>query len=88
MRRMYKNIQKDCRVKGVIMEDKKTFVRDLGNLISKHCPVIEDMEYLRPGIDYNEEIKVTYRGGHTQTINVSMDSVPAMLRDIARHLEI
>ena len=70
------------------MEDKKTFVRDLGNLISKHCPVIEDMEYLRPGIDYNEEIKVTYRGGHTQTINVSMDSVPAMLRDIARHLEI
>lgn len=71
-----------------MMEDKKGFVEGLSSLLSKHYSGIESLEYFRPGSDYNEEVVVTYRGGYQQPINVSCDSIPAMLRDIARHLEI
>ena len=70
------------------MEDKKGFVEGLSNLISKHCRGIESLEYFKPGNHYNEEVVITYDGGYQQTINVSWDSIPAILRDITRNIEI
>jgi hypothetical protein len=68
------------------MEDKKGFVEGLGYLLSKHCSGICGMEYFQPGKEYNEEVVVTYRGGYQQTINVSFDSIPAILQDVARNI--
>lgn len=68
------------------MEDKKGFVDGLSHLLKKHYFGIEKLEYFNPGMDYREEVIITYRGGHEQSVNVSMDSIPAMLRDIGRFL--
>ena len=70
------------------MEDKKGFTEGLSSLLSKHCIDIESLEYFKPGNVYNEEVVVTYFGGYQQTINVSADSIPAMLRDIAKRLDV
>jgi hypothetical protein len=70
------------------MEDKKGFVEGLSYLLSKHCSCIEYMEYFKPGKEYSEEVVITYRGGYQQTVNVSWDSIPAILRDIAREIEL
>ena len=70
------------------MEDKKGFVESLGYLLSNHNVGVENMEYFKPGKEYNEEVVITYDGGYQQTINVSWDSIPAILRDIARNAEI
>ena len=70
------------------MEDKKGFVEDLGYLLSKYYRGIEGMEYFKPGKEYNEEVVITYRGGYQQTVNVSRDSIPEMLRYIARNFEL
>ena len=70
------------------MEDKKGFVEDLGNLISKYCVDIEGMEYFKPGNEYNEEVVITYVDGYQQTIDVHMDSILAILQDIAKNIEL
>ena len=70
------------------MEDKKGFVEDLGNLLSKYCFEIEGMEYFKPGKEYDEEVVITYKSGYQQTVNVSRDSIPAIFQDIARDLEL
>lgn len=70
------------------MEDKKGFVEDLGYLLNKHYRGIESMEYFKPGEEYNEEVVITYRGGYQQTVNVTMDSIATILRDIARNIEL
>ena len=70
------------------MEDKKGFVENLGNLLSKYCVEIKGMEYFKPGKEYNEEVVITYAGGYQQTVDVYMDSIPAIFQDIARDLEL
>ena len=70
------------------MEDKKGFVEDLGDLLGKYFVEIEDMEYFKPGKEYDEEVVITYRGGYQQTANVSRDSILEILRYIARDLEL
>ena len=70
------------------MEDKKGFVEDLGNLLSKYFVEIEGMEYFKPGKEYDEEVVITYTAGYQQTVNVSRDSIPAIFQDIARDLEL
>ena len=70
------------------MEDKKGFVEDLGNLLSKYCADIEGMEYFKPGNEYNEEVVITYVDGYQQTIDVHMDSILAILQDIAKNIEL
>lgn len=70
------------------MEDKKGFVEDLGNLLSKYCVDIDGMEYFKPGDEYNEEVVITYVDGYQQTIDVHMDSILAILQDIAKNIEL
>lgn len=70
------------------MECKPGFIEDLSAVISKHYFGIERLEYFKPGKEYSEEVVITYRGGYEQTVNVSCDSIPAMLRDIARNLDV
>ena len=70
------------------MEDKKGFVEDLGDLLGKYFVDVEDMEYFKPGKEYDEEVVITYKSGYQQTVNVSRDSIPAIFQDIARDLEL
>lgn len=68
------------------MEDKKGFVEGLSNLLSIHYSCIEHMEYLKPGNEYSEEVVITYKGGDEQIVNVTFDSIPAILRDVAKNI--
>ena len=70
------------------MEDKKGFVEDLGDLLSKYYSDVEKMEYFEPGKEYDEEVVITYKGSYQQTVNVSRDSIPAIFQDIARNFEL
>lgn len=70
------------------MEDKKGFVEDLGNLFSKYCVDIEGMKYFKPGDEYNEEVVITYTDGYQQRVDVYMDSILAILQDIAKNIEL
>ena len=70
------------------MEDKKGFVEDLGNLLSKYHSDVEKMEYFKPGKEYNEEVVITYVDGYQQTIDVHIDSILAILQDIAKNIEL
>lgn len=70
------------------MENKKDFVKELGSVLRDHCYGIEKLEYFKPGKEYKEEVVVTYTSGYQQSINVSWDSISAMLRDIARNLDV
>lgn len=71
-----------------MIEDKKTFVEDLSVLFKKHLLYVDKLEYFKPGKQYMEEVIITYNCGNTQAVNVSMDSLTAMLRDIARGLDV
>ena len=70
------------------MENKKDFIDGLSYLLNKHYNGIESLEYFKPGKEYNEEVVVTYKGGYQQMVNVSCDSIPAMLRDVSRYLDL
>ena len=70
------------------MEDKKGFVEDLGDLLGKYFVDVEGMKYFKPGKEYGEEVVITYKSGYQQTVNVSRDSILAILRYIARDLEL
>lgn len=67
------------------MENKKQFISELSTVITKHCQNVEAIEYFKPGSLYNEEIVVSYKGGHEDTVNVSCDSCLQMLLDVCRN---
>lgn len=68
------------------MENKKQFIQDLSDVFTKYTynTSVEKMEYFRPGKIYDEEVVITFDGGWTRTVNVSWDSINAMVRDIVK----
>lgn len=58
------------------MENKKQFIEDLSNLLSRYCWSygIRNLKYVIPGEKYNEEV----------IVNVSCDNYIAMLKDICK----
>lgn len=63
------------------LEDRKRFVRNLGDLLSQTREGVISAE-----LDDNEIVTVTYQNGATRHINVNMDSYAAIIRDVARRI--
>lgn len=66
-------------------EDKPTFVRELGELLKKHSRAgISGMRYEQIG--RNEVAIIYYEDGYMRNVDVTADSVAAMVADIGRAL--
>lgn len=63
------------------LEDRKLFVHNLGVLLSQTREGIISAE-----LDDNEMVAVRYTHGHTEYVNVNMDSYMAIIRDVTRRL--
>lgn len=63
------------------LEDRKLFVHNLGILLSQTREGIASAE-----LDDDEIVTVTYTHGHTERVNINMDSYMAIIRDVTRRL--
>lgn len=61
--------------------DRKLFVRNLGELLSQTRNDVVSAE-----LDDNEIVTITYKGGHTQEVNVEADSYIAIIRDVIKRI--
>ena len=67
------------------MENKEAFVKELGELLHKYR--VEDINALKYERDGNLEIvNIIFCNGTKFTVNVSMDSYAAIIRDVMRKL--
>lgn len=64
------------------LADRKLFVHNLGEVIKQTRDGVVSVE-LDPATDI---VTITYRGGGTHTVNVSMDSYAAIIRDVSKHI--
>jgi hypothetical protein len=64
-------------------EDRQLFVHNLGELLSQTRERI-----IGASLSKEELVTITYDGGYTQKINVNMDSYMAIIRDVARGIEL
>lgn len=64
---------------GDALEDRKLFVRNLGELLSETREGIVGAE-----LDDNEIVTVTYNNGYQLRVNVNMDSYTAIIRDVTK----
>lgn len=60
-------------------QDKETFVRDLGWLLSQTREQVE-----RCYLDEEEQVHIVFRGGSERKVNVKHDSYAAIIRDVAK----
>lgn len=66
-------------------ETKAVFIQDLRNLLVNYEVVdVGDMFY--SNIDNKEKVTIFFKSGGVKEINVSMDSLAAMVRDIMKAL--
>lgn len=61
------------------LEDRKLFVRNLGDLLSQTRDGVISCE-----LDEHEIVTITFKGGGTHKVNVNMDSYIAIVRDVAK----
>lgn len=62
-------------------QDKETFVRNLGWLLSQTREQVE-----RCYLDEEEQVHIVFRGGSERKVNVKYDSYAAIIRDVAKAL--
>ena len=68
------------------IEDKESFVKEFGELLAKYG--IEDVKEIRyeknitDEWDTEEHVIVTFDGDQHMRVNVHMDSLPAIIRDV------
>ncbi len=61
--------------------DRKLFVHNLGEVIKQTRDSVIAVE-----LDDNDIVTITYKGGGTHTVNVSMDSYAAIIVDVGKHI--
>lgn len=61
------------------IEDRKLFVRNLGELLSQTREEVVGCE-----LNDDDIVTVTFRGGHTKLANVRMDSYAAIIIDVMK----
>ena len=67
-----------------MQENKQAFVRELGELLKKYSrEVVSELVYFEDS-DRFEAVEIIYEDGHRRTVNVTADSVVAVMKDIAR----
>lgn len=67
-----------------MQENKQAFVRELGELLKKYSrEAVRELVYFEDS-DRFEAVEIIYEDGHRRTVNVTADSVVAVMKDIAR----
>jgi len=67
-----------------MQENKQAFVRELGELLKKYSrEAVSELVYFEDS-DRFEAVEIIYEDGHRRTVNVTADSVVAVMKDIAR----
>lgn len=65
-------------------KDRDIFVRNLGELLSQTREHVVSTEL--HAHDDDEYVTITFRGGNTKDVNVSMDSYLAIIKDVVRKI--
>ena len=68
-------------------ERKTSFVEDFGKILKKHnVETVTDLRYERTKLNgcYQETVTVLFQGGGSKRVNVTLDSLAAIVRDIMR----
>lgn len=67
-----------------MQENKQAFVRELGELLKKYSrEAVRELVYFEDS-DRFEAVEIIYEDGHRRTLNVTADSIIAVMKDIAR----
>jgi hypothetical protein len=67
-----------------MQENKQAFVRELGELLKKYSrEAVRELVYFEDS-DRFEAVEIIYEDGHRRTVNVTADSIIAVMKDIAR----
>lgn len=67
-----------------MQENKQAFVRELGELLKKYSrEAVRELVYFEDR-DRFEAVEIIYEDGHRRTVNVTADSIIAVMKDIAR----
>lgn len=67
-----------------MQENKQAFVRELGELLKKYSrEAVSELVYFEDNNRF-EAVEIIYEDGHRRTVNVTADSVVAVMKDIAR----
>lgn len=67
-----------------MQENKQAFVRELGELLKKYSrEAVRELVYFEDSNRF-EAVEIIYEDGHRRTVNVTADSVVAVMKDIAR----
>lgn len=67
-----------------MQENKQAFVCELGELLKKYSrEAVRELVYFEDS-DRFEAVEIIYEDGHRRTVNVTADSVVAVMKDIAR----
>ena len=67
-----------------MQENKQAFVRELGELLKKYSrEAVRELVYFEDNNRF-EAVEIIYEDGHRRTVNVTADSVAAIMKDIAR----
>ena len=67
-----------------ILADRKAFVSNLGILLGQTRERIENLVCSDDG----DSVTITYKGGHQEIISIRHDSYFAIIRDVARAVEL
>lgn len=68
------------------IRDREQFVRNLGELLSQTRDGVLGCDLINAG-QLDEFVLITYKGGGTRLVNISMDSYAAIIRDVARRFQ-
>lgn len=67
-----------------MQENKQAFVRELGELLKKYSrEAVRELVYFEDSNRF-EAVEIIYEDGHRRTVNVTADSIIAVMKDIAR----
>ena len=67
-----------------MQENKQAFVRELGELLKKYSrEAVRELVYFEDS-DRFEAVEIIYEDGYRRTVNVTADSIIAVMKDIAR----
>lgn len=67
-----------------MQENKQAFVSELGELLKKYSrEAVSELVYFEDNNRF-EAVEIIYEDGHRRTVNVTADSVVAVMKDIAR----
>lgn len=71
-------------------ENKEAFTKELGELLSRYDQFNVDKLIYEKGSGHGNDyeiVRIIYKDGYDQVVNVHMDSLSALARDVLRNIE-